>query len=129
MSCDNHRTSATGKELQEMMAYARKSPLDAMREECGIAAVYGHDDAARLVYLSLYALQHRGQEPAGIVTSNGTGLHSKVAMGLVADIFDKPALDGLTGRHAIGHVRYSTAGDSSSPMKLVRWSVIHRTWQ
>jgi len=89
-----------------------KSPLDAMHEECGIAAVFGHQDASRLVYLMLYALQHRGQEAAGIVSSDN-GLHNKVSMGLVADIFDKPTLDTLTGRHAIGHVRYSTAGDSS----------------
>ena len=52
---------------------------------------------ARLVYLQLYALQHRGQEAAGIVTYNGSGMHTKLAMGLVADIFDKPALDSLTG--------------------------------
>jgi amidophosphoribosyltransferase len=90
-----------------------KSPFDAMHEECGVCGVFGHDDAARLVYLSLYALQHRGQEAAGIVSSNGGGLHSKIEMGLVADIFDKPTLDTLNGRHAIGHVRYSTAGDSS----------------
>ncbi len=90
-----------------------KSPLDVMHEECGVSGVFGHPDASRLVYLSLYALQHRGQEAAGIVSSDGSGLHSKVSMGLVADIFDKPALDSLQGRHAIGHVRYSTAGDSS----------------
>ena len=96
------------------MAYARKTPFDSMHEECGIAAVYGHTDASRLVYLSLYALQHRGQEAAGIVSSNGTGLHTKLAVGLVADIFDQPTLDELSGGHAIGHVRYSTAGDSSA---------------
>ncbi len=84
-----------------------------MHEECGVAAVYGHEDAARLIYLSLYALQHRGQEAAGIVTANGTGFHSKLGMGLVADLFDKPTLDKLSGRHAIGHVRYSTAGGST----------------
>ncbi len=83
-----------------------------MHEECGVSAVFGSPDAARLVYLSLYALQHRGQEAAGIVTSNGSGMHSKISMGLVGDIFDKPTLDQLTGNHAIGHVRYSTAGGS-----------------
>ncbi len=86
---------------------------DAMHEECGISAVYGNPDASRLVYLSLYALQHRGQEAAGIVTYNGVGMHTKLGMGLVADVFDKPSLEELTGSHAIGHVRYSTAGDSS----------------
>ena len=88
-------------------------PLDKMHEECGVAAVFGHPDAARLTYLMLYALQHRGQESAGIVSSNGSGFHVKTAMGLVADIFDKPTLEGLTGKHAIGHVRYSTAGGSN----------------
>lgn len=83
-----------------------------MHEECGVAGVFGTPDAARLTYLMLYALQHRGQEAAGIVTYNGTGLHSKIAMGLVADAFDKKSLDELTGHHAIGHVRYSTAGGS-----------------
>ncbi len=84
-----------------------------MHEECGISAVFGSPDASRLVYLSLYALQHRGQEAAGIVTYNGTGMHTKLGMGLVADVFDKSSLEELTGNHAIGHVRYSTAGDSS----------------
>ncbi len=83
-----------------------------MHEECGVAAVFGHADASRLTYLMLYALQHRGQESAGIVSSNGTGFHVKTEMGLVADIFNKPVLDQLTGHHSIGHVRYSTAGGS-----------------
>src|SRR5258706_13474108 len=87
-------------------------PLDSMHEECGVAGVFDHPDASRLTYLMLYALQHRGQESAGIVTANGTGLHAHHSMGLVADIFDKKTLDTLTGRHAIGHVRYSTAGES-----------------
>jgi len=87
-------------------------PLDTMHEECGVAAVYGHTDASRLTYLMLYALQHRGQESAGIVSSNGHGFHVKTAMGLVNDVFDQPTLDGMTGKHAIGHVRYSTAGGS-----------------
>lgn len=88
-------------------------PFDRLKEECGVCAVYGHADAARLAYLQLYALQHRGQEAAGIVTSNGGGFHAKIALGLVADTFDKPTLDTLTGSLAIGHVRYSTAGDST----------------
>jgi amidophosphoribosyltransferase len=88
-------------------------PFDRMHEECGVAGVFQSPDAARLTYLMLYALQHRGQEAAGIVTYNGTGLHSKIGMGLVADTFDKSTLDGLVGAHAIGHVRYSTAGGST----------------
>lgn len=87
-------------------------PFDKFREECGVAAVYGHKDAARLIYLMLYALQHRGQEAAGIVSCNGGGLHSKIGGGLVSDVFDRPALDSLIGNHGIGHVRYSTAGGS-----------------
>ncbi len=90
-----------------------RDPMDSMHEECGIAGIHGSPDAARLAYLSLYALQHRGQEAAGIVTYNGSGLHTQLGMGLVADVFNKPTLDALTGNHAIGHVRYSTAGDSS----------------
>jgi amidophosphoribosyltransferase len=91
----------------------KKSPLDVMHEECGVCGVFGHPDASRLSYLMLYALQHRGQESAGIVSSNGGGLHAKTSMGLVSDIFDKPTLDSLPGHHAIGHVRYSTAGGSN----------------
>lgn len=99
--------------LRHARMTTEKDPLDVMHEECGISAIYGNPEAARLVYLTLYALQHRGQEAAGIVSYNGSGLHTKLSMGLVADIFDKPTLDELTGTHAIGHVRYSTAGDSS----------------
>ncbi|MFN0116746.1 MAG: amidophosphoribosyltransferase [Elusimicrobiota bacterium] len=89
------------------------NPLDKMHEECGVSAVFGNSEAARLVYLSLYALQHRGQEAAGIVTYNGVGLHAKLGMGLVSDVFNEPALNQLSGNHAIGHVRYSTAGGST----------------
>lgn len=88
-------------------------PLDRMREECGVCGVFNHPEAARIVYLALYALQHRGQEAAGIVSYNGAGLHAQLGMGLVADVFDKASLDSLTGSHAIGHVRYSTAGGST----------------
>lgn len=91
----------------------QKELFDKFQEECGVAAVFGNPDASRLTYLMLYALQHRGQEAAGIVSSNGgNGFSSKIDRGLVADIFDKPTLDQLKGRHAIGHVRYSTAGGS-----------------
>ena len=80
------------------------------KEECGILGVYGHPEAANLTYLGLYALQHRGQESAGIVSSDGKGLYAHKEMGLVSEIFDKAVLKRLPGRSAIGHVRYSTAG-------------------
>jgi amidophosphoribosyltransferase len=78
---------------------------------CGVFGVYGHDEAANIAYLGLHALQHRGQESAGIVSTDGA-LHRHVRMGLVADAFDEAALATLTGRSAIGQVRYSTAGSS-----------------
>jgi len=80
------------------------------QEECGIFGVYGHPEAANLTYLGLYALQHRGQESAGIVSSDGKGLYAHKEMGLVSEIFDKTVLKRLPGRSAIGHVRYSTTG-------------------
>ncbi|HMF57800.1 MAG TPA: amidophosphoribosyltransferase [Pyrinomonadaceae bacterium] len=86
---------------------------DKFRDECGVFGIYGHADAARLTYLGLYALQHRGQESCGIVTSNGHELRSERAMGLVPDVFDEARLNRLTGESAIGHVRYSTAGEVS----------------
>jgi amidophosphoribosyltransferase len=86
---------------------------DKFRDECGVVAIYSHPEAEKLAYLGLHALQHRGQESAGIVTSNGLGLHAHKAMGLVADIFTGAALTELRGTLAIGHTRYSTAGDSA----------------
>jgi amidophosphoribosyltransferase len=86
--------------------------LDKFREECGIVGVCGHHEAANLAYLALYALQHRGQESAGIVASDGKSLHLEKAMGLVADIFSETRLRRLKGPLAIGHVRYSTTGTS-----------------
>ncbi|HKD43120.1 MAG TPA: amidophosphoribosyltransferase [Myxococcaceae bacterium] len=79
---------------------------------CGIFGIFGHDEAAHLTYLGLHALQHRGQESAGIVSSDGKGLHSHRQMGLVADVFTADALSKLPGTMAIGQVRYSTAGVS-----------------
>ncbi|HUS64562.1 MAG TPA: amidophosphoribosyltransferase [Kofleriaceae bacterium] len=79
---------------------------------CGIFGIYGHDEAANIAYLGLHALQHRGQESAGIVTADGGRLHHRVAMGLVSDGFGKDALDAMPGKVAIGHVRYSTSGSS-----------------
>jgi amidophosphoribosyltransferase len=86
---------------------------DKFREECGVVAIHAHPEAEKLAYLGLHALQHRGQESAGIVTSDGLSLHAHRAMGLVADIFKEEELNKLHGTLAIGHTRYSTAGDSS----------------
>jgi amidophosphoribosyltransferase len=88
-------------------------PSDKLREECGVVAIYGHPEASKLAYLSLYALQHRGQESAGIVASDGEMLRLHKAMGLVSDIFTAEALAKVPGSLAIGHTRYSTAGDSA----------------
>jgi amidophosphoribosyltransferase len=88
-------------------------PSDKLREECGVVAIYGHPEASKLAYLSLYALQHRGQESAGIAASNGERLQLHKAMGLVSDIFNADALAGVPGSLAIGHTRYSTTGDSA----------------
>jgi amidophosphoribosyltransferase len=86
---------------------------DKLKEECGIFGVIGHPEAARLTYLGLYALQHRGQESAGIVSSDGERLHAERGMGHVSDIFHEDRLAKLPGDTAIGHVRYSTAGSVS----------------
>jgi amidophosphoribosyltransferase len=79
---------------------------------CGIFGIEGHGDAAHLTYLGLYALQHRGQESAGIVSFDGGLLHTERGMGYVADIFDEAPLSRMPGKRAIGHTRYSTTGDS-----------------
>ncbi len=85
---------------------------DHPREECGVFGIYGHPEAANMAYLGLYSLQHRGQESAGIVASDGEHVHSEVGMGLVADVFTQERIAKLQGRIAIGHNRYSTAGQS-----------------
>ena len=87
--------------------------FDKLHEECGVVALYGHPEAAKLAYLGLYALQHRGQESAGICTSDGEQIHSVRSMGHVADIFTTQVIDQLPGALAIGHTRYSTAGDTA----------------
>ncbi len=89
------------------------SNLDAFHEECGVFGVFGHPEAANLAYLGLYALQHRGQESAGIVSSNGKSLISHRGMGLVADIFGSEVINRLEGTAAIGHNRYSTTGSTT----------------
>jgi len=92
-------------------------PLDIMeedhpREACGIFGVYGHPEAAKLCYFGLYALQHRGQESAGICAVDNGVLNEHRDMGLVSDVFGKEQFDQLPGPSAIGHVRYSTTGSS-----------------
>ncbi|MBF0558473.1 MAG: amidophosphoribosyltransferase [Nitrospirae bacterium] len=87
-------------------------PIHDIHEECGVFGVFNHPEAANLTYLGLYALQHRGQEGAGICSSDGRTLHLEKAIGLVADIFSEKRLKRLPGAFAIGHNRYSTAGGS-----------------
>ncbi|MBF0292377.1 MAG: class II glutamine amidotransferase, partial [Nitrospinae bacterium] len=85
---------------------------DKFKEECAVMAVYGHQEAANLTYLGLYALQHRGQESSGIVSSDGTRHTAQIGMGLVSEIFDEQKINTLTGHLAVGHNRYSTQGES-----------------
>jgi amidophosphoribosyltransferase len=84
------------------------------RESCGVFGVFGHQDAAKLTYFGLYALQHRGQESAGIVSSTGKSIFEHKGMGLVSDVFNEDVLTGLEGPIAVGHVRYSTTGSSTA---------------
>jgi amidophosphoribosyltransferase len=86
---------------------------DKFRDECGVVAIFAHPEAEKLAYLGLHALQHRGQESAGIVSSDGLTSRVHKAMGLVADIFTEDVLLKIRGSLAIGHTRYSTAGDSA----------------
>src|SRR5580698_5742988 len=86
--------------------------FDKFHDECGVFAIYGHPEASNLTYLGLYALQHRGQESAGIASSNGRQIHCFKSMGHVADIFTPECIGSLPGHMAIGHTRYSTAGDT-----------------
>ena len=92
---------------------------------CGIFGIYGSDRASYLTYLGLYSLQHRGQEGAGITSTDGENLYSYRKMGLVNEIFDDGVLWGLKGSSAIGHVRYSTTG-SSSPENLQPFNIRYR---
>ena len=82
---------------------------DRFREECGIVGVWGHPEAANLAYLSLFALQHRGQESAGIVSAKDDVLISHRGLGLVSDTFNETIIRKLEGTAAIGHKRYSTS--------------------
>jgi amidophosphoribosyltransferase len=95
------------------MAGFELSEDDKPKEACGVFGIHGHPEAAKLVYLGLYALQHRGQESCGITTVGNGRLNSHRSMGLVADSFGEKEFAHLAGDAAIGHVRYSTAGGSS----------------
>src|SRR3954465_14191312 len=86
--------------------------LDKFREECGVFGIFGHPEASKLTYLGLYALQHRGQESAGIAACDGAQIRVSKKMGHVNDAFDDETIAKLPGHMAIGHVRYSTAGES-----------------
>jgi len=86
--------------------------FDKFREECGVFGIYGHAEASKLTYLGLYALQHRGQESAGIATADDSRIRTVRKMGYVSEIFDEETLATLPGQLAIGHTRYSTAGES-----------------
>ena len=84
-----------------------------MNEKCAVVGIFGHEEASKLAYFSLHALQHRGQEAAGISSSDGKKLHTIKDRGLVMRVFDEAKLTTLSGSSAIGHTRYSTAGDDS----------------
>src|SRR6478609_6453045 len=86
--------------------------MDKFKDECGVFGIYGHPEAANMAFLGLYALQHRGQESGGIASADGHQVRVSRAMGYVADNFAGDELNRLPGRAAIGHVRYSTAGES-----------------
>ncbi|HKS67380.1 MAG TPA: amidophosphoribosyltransferase [Candidatus Acidoferrales bacterium] len=86
---------------------------DRFHDECGVFGIFGHAEAAKHSYLGLYALQHRGQESAGIASTDGLDVYSHKALGHVQEIFTPEVISGLPGESAIGHTRYSTAGDTS----------------
>ncbi|MFQ3544259.1 amidophosphoribosyltransferase [Halobacillus rhizosphaerae] len=87
--------------------------IKGLNEECGIFGVWGHSEAAQLTYYGLHALQHRGQEGAGIVTTDGEHMKLAKGHGLINEVFSQERLDGMTGHSSIGHVRYATSGDGS----------------
>jgi amidophosphoribosyltransferase len=93
-----------------------------LREACGVIGVWApNEHVARLAYFGLFALQHRGQESAGIATTDGEDLHLRTAMGLVSQVFDEDDLDRLPGFAAIGHTRYSTPGRVASRTPSRSW--------
>ena len=98
---------------------------DKFHDECGLFGIWNHAEAANVAYLGLYALQHRGQESAGIAATDGHAFHVEKSMGLVADFFSRDRLRRLPGHRAIGHVRYSTAG---APISNAGPCGHHRAW-
>ncbi|HXN07730.1 MAG TPA: amidophosphoribosyltransferase, partial [Nitrospiria bacterium] len=86
---------------------------DRFHEECAVFGIYANSEAAKMTYLGLYALQHRGQEGSGIVSSDGKIFHVEKGLGLVSDIFTQDRLKKLPGNMAVGHNRYSTHGENS----------------
>src|SRR6266852_1412144 len=104
---------ATGDRMSETTDPALDLDADRLREECGVFGIFGHPDAAAITALGLHALQHRGQEAAGIVSFDGKRFHSERRMGLVGDNFSRrEVIDRLPGMSAVGHVRYSTTGET-----------------
>ena len=85
---------------------------DSFKDKCGVFGVYNNPEASNITYLGLHSLQHRGQESAGIISSDGFNYYSHVAMGLVVEIFKQDILKKLKGNMAVGHVRYSTTGET-----------------
>src|SRR5947209_9106999 len=104
---------ARGDRMSETTDLSLDLDADRLREECGVFGIFGHPDAAAITALGLHALQHRGQEAAGIVTFDGKRFHSERRMGLVGDTFSRREVsDRLPGNAAIGTVRYSTTGET-----------------
>jgi amidophosphoribosyltransferase len=112
-SADRLAVPSTGKGAGASVPLG-ETPFDRPREACGVFGVYAPgEDVSRLTYFGLFALQHRGQESAGIAVGDGQTVLVYSKLGLVTQVFDEKVLDGLTGTHAIGHVRYSTTGSSA----------------
>jgi len=119
--CDAAPWPPAGRDGAEAPAGDREHD-DHFHDECGVFGILGHAEAANIIYLGLHALQHRGQESAGIVTADGDKLHREVGMGQVGEVFGPERLARLPGSSGIGHVRYSTAGTSdlknAQPMRV-----------
>jgi amidophosphoribosyltransferase len=109
----NNARKRGGTALSDTSADAALGLEDKFHDECGLFGAWNHAEAANVAYLGLYALQHRGQESAGIASTDGHHFHVEKAMGWVADVFSRERLKRLPGHRAIGHVRYSTAGSSN----------------
>ncbi len=90
--------------------YTMLAEIKGLNEECGVFAIWGHEKAAEMTYYGLHALQHRGQEGAGIVTTDGEEMHVHRGVGLINDVFSEDEFDRLNGHAAVGHVRYATQG-------------------